>query len=500
MNRISSGFLIIETIVAMALFLIIAAAGAGFVLPGMGMNRLSGSLTEAVSYASEGLEAARSIKRRGWSAPFLSTDCSLGCGVSTASGYWSWSGTNSIQSPYTRVVTVADVNRDGGGLIATSGGTLDPNTKRITSTVTWNLNPVRPQTVSLVTYLTNWAKNVFGDWSVPSLEAVFDLTVPNSGHATADAISIAYDNSRVYLGRATSAGNELYIFDVTTPASPTLLGQRALIGEPNDIVVSGSYAYIASTDNSTELQIVDVSDPTTIGNPGKLTTVDLTNANSGNNNADGIALSLSSGYLCMVRNGGDELLIFDLTTPASPGAPVGRLGLTGIPTDIAVIGNTAYITSDDNAQELQTVDITTKTLPVALGNVNLNSGNNNANALSVSGYGSTVFVGRASSAAPELYAFSVAVPAAPSLLSTLELGANARSLDADQTSGYVFTATDDNALDLKIINASNPSAMALLGQLNIDNSPLRLVYSSTQDRVFVASSSNTEEFQIAKPL
>ena len=500
-SRAISGFLLIETIVAMAIFIIIATAGAGFVLPSLRMNRLSGTLTDGMFFATEGLEAARSIKNQGWATPFLATNCLGGCGISTASGYWAWNGSNNAKPPYTRVVTVSDVYRDGTGTVVTSGGTLDANTKKVTSVVNWLFTPLRTETVTLVTYLTNWGKKTFGNWSSPSLGASFDLTNANSGNNTANGISIAYANNFVYLGRVNSSGREFYIFDVSNPDVPTLVGQRALNGDPNDIAINGSYAYIASSDNSSELQIIDVSDPATIGNPGKLTTVDLTNGNSGSNNADAVALVVSGTNLFMVRNGGDDFLIFDITSPAAPGSPIGRMStFVGNPTGLVVIGNYSFVTSNSNTDELQVINVTNKALPVNVVSLNLNSGNENADALSVSGSGNYIFVGRVASAAPEVYAIDITTPTVPSVVSAIETGANVVSLDYDSLSGYVFSATSDTALDLKIVDASVPTALVMLSQLNINNSPLQLVYDSTLDRVFIASSDDTQEFEVIKPL
>jgi len=53
-------------------------------------------------------------------------------------------------------LTVSDVQRDGSGNIVVSGGTLDPDTKNVVSTASWNVNSARANSVVLTTYLTNW--------------------------------------------------------------------------------------------------------------------------------------------------------------------------------------------------------------------------------------------------------------------------------------------------------------------------------------------------------
>ena len=158
------GFGLVETIVAMGIFIMLVSGGAGFVLQSLRVNRLSGNVTDATLYAAEGIEAARSIKYQGWTTPFLATTCTSSCGVSSSGGFWAWNGTNNTKPPYTRVITVTDVSRDGSGNVVASGGTNDANTKKITSTVNWNFIAARPETITLITYLTNWAKSIIGNW------------------------------------------------------------------------------------------------------------------------------------------------------------------------------------------------------------------------------------------------------------------------------------------------------------------------------------------------
>jgi len=150
------GFGLVETIVAMAIFIILVSGGAAFTVPALRMNRLGGTMTDATLFAQEGIEAARSIKKQGWTIPFLATDCTGGCGISVSGGVWVWSGTTNTKPPFLRTIVVSSVSRDGSGTIVSSGGVDDPDTKKVTVTVTWSVSPTRPETVTLVTYLTNW--------------------------------------------------------------------------------------------------------------------------------------------------------------------------------------------------------------------------------------------------------------------------------------------------------------------------------------------------------
>lgn len=152
-----AGFSVIEVLLAAALFAIFSTGIIGVVLQGFDANRLGSEQAIANQYASEGIEAARSIKNQSYATLVNSA----GSGIArNGLGVWAFSGANNVLSKYARVLTVADVQRDAGGNIVSSGGTIDPNTKKVVSTVSWNVSPTRNNSVDLTTYLTNWRAGI----------------------------------------------------------------------------------------------------------------------------------------------------------------------------------------------------------------------------------------------------------------------------------------------------------------------------------------------------
>lgn len=156
----SKGFGIVEIIVAMSLFIVVAVSGVSTVVGTFSTNRLGEEETEANLYAQAGIDAVKSLKNQGWTAPFLSTTCTTGCGLGLTGANWSWSGTSNTSGKFSRVVTVSDVQRDVSGNIVSSGGTVDTNTKKITSVVSWLFSPLRNNSITLTTYLTNFRKSI----------------------------------------------------------------------------------------------------------------------------------------------------------------------------------------------------------------------------------------------------------------------------------------------------------------------------------------------------
>lgn len=153
--RRESGQSLIEVIFAVVVFVIFSSGAVLVVLQGLDLNRLGLERTVATQYATEGLEAARSVRNQN----FASLANSSGTGVIRSGGAWLFSGSNNQFGPsnkYTRTITISDVQRDGSGNIVASGGTVDPETKKVTSSVAWNFTPTRNDSVSLSTYLTDW--------------------------------------------------------------------------------------------------------------------------------------------------------------------------------------------------------------------------------------------------------------------------------------------------------------------------------------------------------
>lgn len=64
---------------------------------------------------------------------------------------------NETVDEFTRSVVISAVARDSSGNIVTSGGTTDPRTFKVTSTVTWQYGTENHK-VELVRYLTDWRR------------------------------------------------------------------------------------------------------------------------------------------------------------------------------------------------------------------------------------------------------------------------------------------------------------------------------------------------------
>jgi len=436
---------------------------------------------QAILLAEEGLEVSRNIRDSNFSDLTGGTH-----GVASSSNQWAFSGSQDITSMFTRQVAVS---------------IIDANRKSATSTVTWQQTPSRTGTVSLGTRFTNWLGTKKG--TAPSLVACFNLDVPNSDNEAADGISIATQGNYLYLGRQNNSGYEFFVFDVTTPASPTLLGKVATGDTTNDIAIKGNYAYIASSDDSGELTVVDISNPSV---PTVAIKFNLTAANSGDANADALAVAVDTSnnnlYLTRVSTGGKEFYVFNISTPTAP-TLTGSIDLKGDIKEVGIIGTYVYGASSDNSQEFQVINVTTPATPSLVASLDLDEGATQPNALSIAVATSSniIYLGRDGSAAPEFYIIDVTNPLSPSINSTLDIGTHIlQSMDYDDTLKYVFFAnTAPGADDYQVIDVTNPLSPVLLNNLNLNGTPYKLVYSVTKDAVMIASGYDSCELQIIAP-
>lgn len=135
-----NGFGLIETIVAVGLFLIIGVSGITTVLHSYALNRLSDEEVKATLLAEEGIEAVRSIKREDWN------DISIGTyGLDSGGGSWAFSGSSDTIDKYTREIVITEIDND---------------TYKVDSQVSWDFTPSRNKSITISTYLTFWEQSI----------------------------------------------------------------------------------------------------------------------------------------------------------------------------------------------------------------------------------------------------------------------------------------------------------------------------------------------------
>jgi prepilin-type N-terminal cleavage/methylation domain-containing protein len=207
------GFSVLEVLLASIIFVIFSSAAVMVVLQAFNANRIGQENSIATQFATEGLEAVRSIRNQGFTNidGLASTYCSSGAGVQLSGGVWTLkaaatSDTLSSDTRFSRVITICDAIRTATASsdLDTSGITYE-NVKKVTSTVTWKFKSAQStaNSISLVTYLTNWRSKkggmlVYGDGGTTANTIkyrVYDASTDTWGTPTNTQVSLGSNSS-----------------------------------------------------------------------------------------------------------------------------------------------------------------------------------------------------------------------------------------------------------------------------------------------------------------
>ncbi|PIR42332.1 hypothetical protein COV25_03310 [candidate division WWE3 bacterium CG10_big_fil_rev_8_21_14_0_10_35_32] len=149
-TRNLKAFSIIELLIAMTVFLLIAIPVRSVVSLGYRNISYDNAYMKAVFYAEEGIEAARFIRAASWGNLDSGT-----YGIDLTNDGWDLVEDPQTENGYTRSLIISDVFRDGSGNISDTSGMADPNTKKVESKVSWSWLSLQNKEVSFVVYLTN---------------------------------------------------------------------------------------------------------------------------------------------------------------------------------------------------------------------------------------------------------------------------------------------------------------------------------------------------------
>lgn len=455
---------VVEVLLALALFSLVVMAITGALIYGRESAQTSGMRARATFLAEEGLEATRNIRDENFTTNLASADGNHGLAKTTQ---WAFSGSSdTTESFFTRIVNVAPIDAD---------------TKSITSTVTWQENVQRAGSVVLNTYLTYWQRVVAANWANPTQESLVNMT------GTGNKLKVKVQGNYAYLVDATN----FFVMDLDNLAGSPV-GSLAITGTATNLFVSGTYAYISSTSNNSELQIIDISSPTNPQRPagGNQGIFDA----GGNTDATSVAVSGNFAYLTKLQGGGPaiELTKVNITTKNNPTSSA-TLNFASNINDIVIIGSYAYLATSA-ATELQYADINTFGSISTAGDGNLAS-----SAASIDGASGllTVATGTTINAVP------LTSPTTFGIERTLNVGQTINDVSYDNTLGYVFLAENNSTQEFQVINATTTPNPTLVGTYNINNDVSNtangITYDSTRDRAYIANSADNAEFVVIMP-
>ncbi|GEM_PF-2745861 len=217
-------------------------------------------------------------------------------------------------------------------------------------------------------------------------------------------------------------------------AAPELLG-RALLGQANDVVVSGMIAHLAT---SSGLSIAEVSDPTNPVERGRLLLP---------GEALTVAVSQDHVYLASGREG---FFIVNVSDPARPQV-VAHMN-SQYAADVAVVGTLGYFA---DAESLVIFDLTEPDFPIAL------------NALNLSGFARAIVInddlGYVAVGEAGVDLIDVSDPMEPQLLATVDTPGEALGVAVSDQLAFIADGTS-----LIVLDVSAPTQPRQLQQFIID--------------------------------
>ena len=463
-GRVSAarGFSVIEVALAAALFGLIITSLIGSYLYGIEATALAGNRARAVMLAEEGIEAARNIRDADYANL---TDGTYG--LTTASNRWNLSGSSDTTGIFTRQVVIS---------------TVDAFRKNVGATVTWPQNPQRTGLVSVASELTHWQQALgIGNWATTTLAAQINLS------GAQDGLKIQVQGSYAYMTRNINGSANFLVIDISNAAAPSVVGSMSLSGTPQNLAVSGSYAYVVSADDNQELQIVDISSAASPSLAGSY------NA-PGSANTNGVAVVGSTAYIVRASSGNNEFNIINVSVPALP-VFLGSLDLGGNGNDVVISGSYAFVSTQDNAQEMKVITVSVPALPTLAGFLDL-PGSTDAGALALAG--TVAYIAQGST----LYTVNVTAPAAPSQFGSISAGGAVNDIALNLgNSIYLFIATSNNSAEFQVIDVSSPASLTLFGSRDVTGtSPLLgIAYDQSLDRVFAVGQSDAQELLVIAP-
>lgn len=464
LNINSKGFSIIEVLLSASIFGLLVIALVGLLIYSEETASLAGRRTQAVYLAEEGLEATRNIKDENFS------NLTTGTKGLAQSTNWSFSGASDTNDIFTRSQTISAVSAQR---------------KSVTSTVTWNQNLQRTGSVSLETRFTNWSRNL-GNWSGASLESTIDIT----GNADANGVAIYKTAANTYavIVRSSSTDPEFYIYDITNPASPTVVGNLDLGVDAYGVAVSGHYALVATASNTQELMVIDISNP---ASPVLTGSFDA----AGTAAAHAVTVNGNTVFIGRTQSTDPEIYAISIANPAAP-TLLGSLNTTDSITNLALGQSNQYLyaSSIDNAGELVVISVAN---PASMSITSTYNAAGNADGTAIASFSTYALLGRASG---EIDVIQLSSPASPTLVSSsLSLAAQVNGLSMGIGDLYAFAAINTGASAVQIIDLSNLSSPISIASVPSTANGTGIVYDFDLNRAVASSTNNSNEVYIVKP-
>lgn len=192
---------LIELLIAIGLTAILLPALLTALVSSREGKAQEGERLQALGLLKETNDAVYNIREKGWVN--IAADGTYYPSITGTT--WSLATGTQTTGNFTRQVTIESVQRNSAGVIVTSGGSVDPSTKKITTTVAWS-NPYAGSVTSSK-YVTRWVGNV--PW-VQTTQADFNLgtrTNVDTASVSGSVVLANYSGSGITIQNGTFNSN-----------------------------------------------------------------------------------------------------------------------------------------------------------------------------------------------------------------------------------------------------------------------------------------------------
>ena len=490
MKKYVSGQLLIELLLALGIASVMLPALFGMVIASREGNAQQQQRVQAAALVREAEEIVRNVREIGWDQ-FAAYQLQTPYKIQRIGNTWSLAlGSETVQG-FSRSIRIESLYRDGSGSIVTTGGMLDPSSRKVSIQVSWNTPFAASVETSLILTRHTNIQKIFttdtdflpgilthvaikkiidgeivlgstggkGDWCNPSL-SLTQLDLPKQGVAKA----IAAIPGNVIAGTGENASGvsfaNIAVADTNPPTasiSGTFDGYKT-----NSVFNTSNHAFIATDNHAEEVVVLDLlqQDPVT----HKYTKVAYFNA-TGNLTGKSVAVAGNIGFV-IVDN---VLYTFDITNISGSLSQLGNITLAGNGTKVVTNGTYAYVSIDSAATALQIIQFSSdgKTLTV-VGSASVNG--QGAKDVVVNGTGSRAYVATAGDAVkPEFFIIDTSskIGSRPTVGSYDTNGMNPKAVAVVTSSKAIVVGT--GAEEYQVIDITDEAHLSRCSGLNINS-------------------------------
>jgi prepilin-type N-terminal cleavage/methylation domain-containing protein len=381
-NIMKKGFSLLEIILAISIFSMTIFITGTLVLEGLRQSKNLGQKNYSMLYIKEVFNAVTVVKNDLWSQIVQNTGNGPKHLVFANNKYTFADGVD-LHEGITTSFTVGTLQRDVNGNIVLSGGTIDPHSRSINIVASWVDFMGKTNNVTSEIYVNDWntysfiqttqedfdsgtlfqtvttnlsggeiqlKQKFYPDWCRPTL-SIDEFDLP--GDSTAKTL-FSFPGL-TYVGTGGETGVAMSKLRVTGVEEPMVTLEGTFNGYiTNNIFIDGNYAYLATTNTSKDVVILDIST-----NP--FTEVGYYNT-SRNEEAESVYVLGNVGYV----SAGRYVFSFNLTLKTGSRAQLGlrqvslnqNWGKISTVSQIVVRGNYLYAALDEDWYEMAIVNVT----------------------------------------------------------------------------------------------------------------------------------------------